>query len=87
MIIHKVDIHGRVDGHGVATWTNSGDLILIDGVEHVRLAHGVIVPRGDDWCETLDEARARAAEKIEAIAERLARQATDLRKEVTDANG
>lgn len=86
MRLYRIDIHGR-DEHGVFTWMNSGDLILIDGVEHVRLAHGVIVPRGDGWCETLEEARCRAAERIDAIAERLARQAKDMRKGVTDANG
>lgn len=87
MRLYRINITGRGDGDGATTWASTGELILIDGVEHVRLAHGVIVPRGDDWCETLDEARCRAAERIEAIAERLVRQATDMRKGVTDANG
>lgn len=85
--LYMIDVSDRIDARGVGTWQMTGELVVIDGVEHVRFGAGVILPRGTRWCETLAEAKTLAVEEIQQIAERLLRQAKAMREEVANAHG
>lgn len=85
MKVFRIEFTGRIDDRGVGSWTSIGDPIEIDGQPHVRLQHGAIVPRGDGWSDTLEEAKTIAAENIERIMVVLANQASALREEAARA--
>jgi hypothetical protein len=78
----KADIFGQLTDRSPTVWTTDGDSISIDGVPHIRLAGGLIVP--DDrsrWSLTSGEAKHRAADELDEIAARITTKAASLRTE------
>jgi hypothetical protein len=72
----RVDVHGP----GLTVWTSKGEAVEFQGRPMVRLEYGTIVDAAD-YHATPAEALRAAADRIDAIREQLAIQASELRAE------
>lgn len=79
--MYHVDVGGLIDARGVSTFLLKGERVSVDGVPMVRLSHGNIV-RAVNWSDTADDARLRAAMKIEEMGRVLLAQAEKMRESV-----
>ena len=79
MKLFSVFIGHSLSGPGVQSWLDVGDAVTVDGQEMVRLPGGTIVA-SDGWHDTLHEAQAAAADRLEEIAGRVAEQARRMRE-------
>lgn len=80
--MYRIDIGTQIDSRGVSTFSQKGEAVVVDGEPMVRMTHGVIV-RSHGWSTSREEARLRAAMKIEEMGRSLLAQAERLRTEVT----
>lgn len=78
--LFRLDIFETLDGSGVITHMNAGEPVTVNGTPMVRLAHGTIVSASGFW-PTRQEARLRAAMRVEEIGRRILNQAERLRQE------
>jgi hypothetical protein len=70
-------ITSQVGDHGVGCWLDQGIAVDVDGVEHVRMQHGVIVP-ATQWRDSLAEAQQLAKSRLVEMASRIMQQAAEL---------
>lgn len=38
-------------------WTDTGETVVVEGEQFVRMQHGTIIPRDDKWHYSLEEAK------------------------------
>ena len=72
----------RIDSSGVHVWFDSGEQVDVDGQPYVRMKHGTLVPLGDAWYSSEQEAREAAAEKLASYVHALSAQYASLREPV-----
>lgn len=82
--MYRVDIGHIIDSRGVSTFEQRGERVSVDGQPMVRLTHGVIV-RAHGWSDDPEDARLRAAMKIEEMGRCLLAQAEKMRASVSTA--
>lgn len=80
MSLHRYEIGTNIYEDGVTAYPVKGEPVTVNGSPMVALAHEVIVPAAG-WYETENEARLRAASKVEDLGLRLLAQARRLRIE------
>ena len=74
--VHKIEVYGC----NVTTYAKEGEALDVHGVPMVQLRHGTIV-KPDGFHASLADAKREAADKIDAIRQRLAERAAELRQE------
>jgi hypothetical protein len=84
-IAHLTERATPIEGMGIfTTWgylTECGQWVETDTTDLEKKCRRVIRHQADDfWCETSTQAMAAKADKIQAIGERLVRQAAELRR-------
>lgn len=75
--LYKINVMDA--GYG-GTWASSGESLLVEGRQMVRLPHGAILP-ADGYHDTIAAAKRAAADEIDAICLSLSKQAANLRQE------
>jgi hypothetical protein len=74
--VHKVEVYGC----DVTFYEKECELVVFRGLPMVQLRHGTIV-KPEGFHSSLADAKREAADKIDAIRQRLAERAAELRQE------
>lgn len=80
MELWQMHVGDRIDSRGVNVFFVRGQAVMVEGEEFVRDNLELMTRRNDMWLESKAEAQAKAAERVEALAHILLKQAAELRE-------
>ena len=80
MELWQMHVGDRIDSRGLNVFFVRGKSVLVEGEEFVRDNLDGVTRRNDQWLESKAAAQLRAAERVEALAHVLIRQAEELRE-------
>jgi hypothetical protein len=73
--IYKVTVYDSMTTDGVFGYLEHGTVVDLDGTRYAKRTSGALMPAGDDWKDTAEEAFKAAAPRLIEISNKIAAQA------------
>jgi hypothetical protein len=73
--VYKVTVYESITSDGVFGYLAHGTAVEVDGTRYAKRPGGALMPAGDDWADTAEEAWRAAAPRLIEIANKIHAQA------------